>query len=156
MSGRTVEPSSSDYPRFRPRLQSRASPAPFNPAWYYLIGLFSGGVGVGVIAVMNLPRMATVKGLAERTYAVLVVLALASIVFLVAAPDEWWDSSAGIRLGLRVISVLGGVALNSLHKGPAHGSRSPGFTSMWKAIGWIIAASLAQGFLTNIVRELVV
>ncbi len=98
---------------------------------------------------MNLGRLSKVTNLPQKTYAVLALTAAAAVAFLLVAPEDLMATTRNVRLGLRMIAVAGSIALYRFHKGPALGAlKSDGeYTSMWKAIGWIIAASIAQGLL---------
>lgn len=120
--------------------------APFDPSSYFYVAFFGGVVALAVVSLMNFPRLTVVSRLKNNTYAAIATTALAAVVFLILAPSGWYQTS-NIRLGLRVVAVVGGSLLYWLHKGPALGTmqRSGEYTSMWKAIGPILGGALVQG-----------
>lgn len=138
---------------FSPRIRVVTTPAPFGPHTYFYIAFFAGAGALALIALLNLQRITVVAGLGSKTRALIAAMLVASLGFLVLSPASWWDPTTNIRLGVRVIAVLVSVGLYALHKGPALGTmqRHGDYSSVWKVIGQIALAAIAQGVVSSIV-----
>lgn len=141
---------------FSPRLGGLSTSAPYNPGAYYLVAFFGGILALVYVAFANLSRISKVRGVETKTWAVIAGACIAGAVFLAVSPASWWDPTRNVRLGLRAVALIASAALYMLHRGPAFGARArfEEYTSMWKAIGPIIGAAIAQGILSVLVGSL--
>ena len=145
---------SAGTPRFQPRIEQLSGPAPYDPGNYFIVAFFGGVLALAVVSLKNLQRLGPRRhALKNQTLAVIGATIVGLLLFLILSPADWWSPARNIRIGAQVFAVIGSIAMTRIHKPAAlsmsvrHGDH----TSMWKAIGWILAAIAAQAVVLAII-----